>query len=449
MNHSAYKDEQLDQLAALGNVAQFISFSPGKHQRFSRIAGEPANKRYRTASSAICALLESSSERRINIRSFTPEKRQGNEFVYGLDRAEDALSAIDRLSLSGMYVIANETIDVNDGGVSGVAQGGLFEFAPGATPRIVETGAVTTLDTEHAKKVLHKVYNACPTLPTEESLRVEFSIHPLKRGVRKDHTILWEAEESSAGALHAELRWPNLFSELIGDKTFGLLVADSFGFRVPHTTVLCRKIPPFSFGTSTGEDLLWMRTAPRQAEPGLFPTVRGWTDPFKLMEDNVQPEKLASVLVQQEVKAQFSGAMITSKNGGAIIEGVKGFGDDFMLGKSGPAKLPSAVHSLAEELHSDLRKQLGRVRIEWAYDGEKIWVIQLQQITIESSGKTIVAGTSDREITFEASKGLDALRALIQSEGDRSFSICLVGNIGMTSHFADVLRRHKIPSRIA
>src|SRR6267378_6225247 len=43
-----YKDESLDRLANLGNVAQFVSFGPDLQQRFSRISGFDPNHRFRT-----------------------------------------------------------------------------------------------------------------------------------------------------------------------------------------------------------------------------------------------------------------------------------------------------------------------------------------------------------------------------------------------------------------
>ncbi len=375
--------------------------------------------------------------------------RQGNEFIYGLDKVQAAVSAINRLTASGMFVIANETIDINDGGVSGVSQGGLFEFAPGATPRIVENGAVATLREPEAVHILSGVYNVKPSLPQEHDLRVEFSIHPHRCGFRKTNTLLWEAEETEADCLQASLRWPNLFSELIGDKVFGLLVADAYGYAVPSTTVICRKIPPFRFGRPTGEDEVWMRTAPRQAEPGLYPTVRGWTDPFKIMQESANANEPASLLIQEEVPAKYSGALISSADGAALIEGVLGFGDEFMLGKSGPTKLPDIVRSQLTVLHSEMQCKLGGVRIEWAYDGTQIWILQLQQIRAMSMGRTIVPGEFEREVDFDVTQGLNELRILLEDIRGKQVGVRLVGNVGMTSHFADVLRRSRIPSRIS
>ncbi|WP_433968612.1 hypothetical protein [Tunturiibacter gelidiferens] len=334
-------------------------------------------------------------------------------------------------------------------GVSGVAQGGSFEFAPGATPRIVESGAVATLHEPEAVRILAGVYHVEPDVPKEHDLRVEFSIHPHRCGVRNTNTILWEAEQTDAENLHAPLRWPNLFSELIGDKVFGLLVADAYGYLVPRSSVISRKIPPFSFGRPTGEDEVWLRTAPMQPEPGLYPTVRGWTDPFKIMESSEGSGQLASLLIQDEVRAKYSGAMISATNGGALIEGVFGFGDDFMLGKSGPVELPAEIQNRLLTMHSAIQTALGGVRIEWAFDGSEIWILQLQQIQAMSAGRTIVSGNVDHEVEFDVTRGLSELRLLLSEMEGRAWGVRLIGNVGMTSHFADVLRRSQIPSRIS
>ncbi|HSY35619.1 MAG TPA: hypothetical protein VK814_07715 [Acidobacteriaceae bacterium] len=447
MNLSLFKDEQLNHLAEIGNVAQFASFAPNLSSRFSRISEHVPNAKFSSVDRTLEILFASSRDGCVNIRSFVPEQRQGNEFVYGLRDIGSAASAISRIAATGMYVIVNETIDVNDGGVSGVAQGGLYEFAPGATPRIVETGAVATLEEEKARGILSRVYRVDPELPKQTDLRVEFSIHPQKCGVYKSNTLLWEAEQTDVSELRGQLRWPNLFSELIGDKTFGLLVADAYGYEIPRTTVVSRQLPPFTFGELTGESMIWMRTAPRQAEPGLFPTIRGWTDPFKMMQEPSNSNEIASLLIQEEVKSKYSGALVSDTQGDCLIEGVSGFGDDFMLGKLGPVALPDGLIRQLRMIHDDLSEKLGSIRLEWAFDDDKIWVLQLQQVGAMSFGNVIVPGEVHDEIEFDVSRGLEPLRILIKTLDIRT-GIRLVGKVGMTSHFADVLRRNRIPSRI-
>ncbi|MCH3812478.1 hypothetical protein LZB82_09005, partial [Campylobacter jejuni] len=71
-----------------------------------------------------------SPEARVNIRSYHPEDPRSREFVYGLETVEAALEAAERLVRERLFILVNETVDVTDGGVSGVVHGGIIEFAP-------------------------------------------------------------------------------------------------------------------------------------------------------------------------------------------------------------------------------------------------------------------------------------------------------------------------------
>jgi len=152
-----YKDEALDRLAAYGNVAQFASFGPALAPRYSRILNHSPNENL-SLDVAAKALMAASPERKINIRSFRPESHQGNEFLYGLDDIRAIVAKVRYLAMSGLFVILNETIDVNDGGVSGVLQGSVIEFASGGTPRVVDTARTVSLRQSTGIKVLESVY---------------------------------------------------------------------------------------------------------------------------------------------------------------------------------------------------------------------------------------------------------------------------------------------------
>src|SRR5260370_14596990 len=246
-----FKDARLDQLAKWGNVAQFVSFGPDLEQRFSRIRGFEPNHRFSEAREALTTLLDRSPERRVNIRSFKPDDPQGHEFVYGIHSADIAVEQLARLTASGLWVIVNETVDVNDGGVSGVVHENVMEFAPGETPRVVESGRIVSVSRDLGEHLLHAVYGFIPKVPKEPELRIEFTIHPLRRRFAVEHTIIWELQEVPASHLAAIPKWPNSFSEFIGDNVFGLLLADAIGRMVPRTTVLGRNFVRFAFGTVT------------------------------------------------------------------------------------------------------------------------------------------------------------------------------------------------------
>jgi hypothetical protein len=443
-----YKDARLDELANHGNVAQFVSFAPNLQQRFSRVAGFQPNHVFESLPQAIASLIESAPESRVNLRSFRPDSPQGNEFIYGLTKPDEVEAQLRRLAGAGLHVIVNETVDVNDGGVSGVVHEGVMEFAPGGTPRIVEGGQIVSVTRTVGTRLLKIVYNFEVELPKPSALRVEFSVHPVARGHKRSHTIIWETQDIPEQDIRPGLRWPNAFSELIGDKAFGLLIADCIGLQVPNTTVLARTLAPFTFGQTSGSGVKWLRTCPRIPEPGFFPTVRGWTDPFRLVEELPFRDRLASVLVQDEVNAKFSGAMLTGTENQPIIEGVQGFGDEFMLGRIGADALDATLMNKLEKLHAGMLECVGSARMEWAFDGETVWVLQLQQEEAISSGRVIVPGETDSDVEFEVNAGIGGLRQLVDLVSGKRIGINIIGDVGMTSHIADILRRHRIPSRI-
>lgn len=444
-----HKDTVLDRLAAVANVAQFVSFAPDLRQRHSRIRGYAPNHRFQGPEDATAALLAASPEGSVNIRSYTPERPKSREFVYGVRSAAEAARHIRRLAGEGLYTIANETIDVHDGGVSGVIFGDLLEFAPGDTPRCVEKPGTVAFPRAQGLRVLETVYGFRPALDFDPSVRVEFSLHPLRRGVRQDHTIVWEMEPFSSTPTVPPVRWPNHFSRLLGDKAFGLLVADALGLPVPATTIIARAVPPVRFGRPAGTGETWLRTCPKEQVPGKFTTHHGWVDPFRLLTDeDPAGDQLASILAQEGIEAHYSGALLTTADGQPLIEGVAGRGDQFMLGRAAPAALPAAMEERIRTLWDRARTHVGPVRIEWVHDAREPWVVQLHCGASLSTRDEIYPGDASHFVRFPVSGGLDALRSLIERVRGTKEGIVLVGDVGITSHMGDLLRKAEIPSRL-
>jgi hypothetical protein len=444
-----FKDAVLDSLANHGNVAQFVSFSPSLQVRYSRIAGFPPNATFESVRQAIQAILNASIEQSVNVRSYHPDHPKSREFLYGLREIHDVEAALKRLAAQGLYTIVNETVDVNDGGVSGVALSDVVEFAPGDTPRCVEKPGILSLPRGTGLAMLQRVYGFAPTFPTGR-WRIEFSIHPVQRGHRQGHTILWEAEHEGSEQKAPQVRWPNRFSRFVGDKAFGLLLADCLGFAVPLTQVISRSVAPFSFGRSTGTGEPWIRTCPFEPVPGRFTTLRGWTDPFKLLaREDPDGQYLASVLSQEGVRAVYSGAAIGSRNQKPIIEGVSGIGSQFMLGRQPAEQLPkdavSAVGDLMERVFALVG---GTIKVEWAFDEDLVWILQMQQLDDEVHDTVIVAGEAKEFRRFDAREGIDRFRDFVEAAREANAGVILRGAVGITSHFGDILRRSRVPSRI-
>lgn len=444
------KDQSIDELAQTANVAQFVSFAPdgrgGLTQRSCRVHGFEPNVGFLDAHQALHILLSRSPERRINLRSYAPQDPRSHEFVYGLDDAGEALANALRLAAEGLFVIANETIDIHDGGVSGVVEGDVIEFAPDDTPRCVEKAGVASFSRDFGLAILSKVYGIRPDFGDTARTRIEFSLHPLARGWKRTHVVAWERETTVETAPRPSLSWPNRFSRHIGDKVFGLLVADELGLPVPRTVCVGRRVAPFVFGRPTGSPEVWTRTCPREPEPGLFTTRKGWIDPFKLLAiEDPDGTAIVSVLRQDAVPARHSGAAIVTADGRLAVEGKAGEGDGLMLGVDHHEPLPTAVCRDVSEAYARLEQSLGPSRFEWVHDGSRVWVVQLHLGATSSSATTLVPGTCSHWVAFEASQGLDALRGVLRDlpvDG----GLRIVGRIGLTSHLADLIRKAGRPA---
>jgi len=446
---SHYKDAVLNDLAQDANVAQFVSFSPDLDLRFGRLYEMEPNPHFESLTEALETILETSPENEVNVRSFDPDDPKSKEFVYGLSDLNEIEATVRRLAGNGLHTIVNETIDVEDGGVSGVVLGDVIEFAPEDTPRAVERPGTASLPRDLGLRLLDTVYGFKPALDYDSTVRVEFSIHPLRRGFRREHTIIWELEE--VGSLHTdtEIVWPNRFSRFMGDKAYGLLVADLLGLPVPACTVFGRSIAPFRFGQETGSSEIWVRTAPNEQVPGKYTTTHGWTDPFLLMqEEDPDGENISSLVIQQNVDAKYSGGLVSTEDGKVTVEGVKGYGDKFMSGKADTTDLPDDVHKKVLSLYEKAYQKLGPVRLEWAVDANQAWIIQFHLGSTESIGRTIYPGEADTYRHFDVQDGLETLRELIEQVKGTGEGVIVHGNVGVTSHFGDILRKARIPSEI-
>lgn len=446
------KDDRLDRLADSGNVAQFVSCGPGDEPRLRhhRIVGDPNLDASRPAE-AIGALLRASAAGSINVRSFRPDQDKGCPFHYGIRNAQDAVSLVRELARDGYLTIVNETVDVNDGGVSGVALGGILEFAPDDTPRTVEKEGVASLPLGLGIRLLQIVYGFVPELLDEKGDRLEFSVHPSRVGYRRSHTLWWEVEpEATTDELTPRFDWPNKFSRHIGDKAFGLLIAHLVGLPVPRTTVISRRVAPFGFGQPTLTGETWIRTCPTEQAPGRYTTLAQWTDPYALLaKEDPHGDAIASVLAQHGVDPDWSGATMAGADSDDYVQGVSGRGDAFMLGERAPEPLPDHVLADVRALTRTARQSLGPVRMEWVHDGKRAWVVQLhiaRQFFFDAS--VVSAGEADTWLDFRVPDGLDALRSLVGQALEQGCGIRIHGAVGLTSHVGDLLRRAGIPGRL-
>jgi hypothetical protein len=461
-SRALFKDQVLDHIAATANVAQFVSFAPGSElsQRFCRIRGLEPNHRFESVEEAVAKLLESSPEGMVNIRSFDPERPEGNPFPKRLKSLDKVLERLFELGAGrGLYTIVNETIDESDGGISGVSHRGVLDFAPDATPRCVDDQSIDTaaLPFELGMRLLNSVYGFEPDLRGLEGARIEFSIHPEPRGWLHGHTIIWQLEQRPARDLSVTADWPNRFSRLLGDKAFGLALASAAGLPVPRTTAFGRRFFPFSFGESIGSGELWTRTCPEVKCPGFFGSVPRWHDPYAILADPTvldsypkgpPPVPLASVIVQEGVLARYSGRAILRDDEIFEVGGVPGDGGAFMLGRTAASRLPEEVIQAVRDTISRARASLGPVGVEWVYDGNLAWIVQIDRKHACPEDTTVEDGLE--WIEFRASpepERIEEFRNVVFGLRGSRNGIMVIGNVSPLSHWGEIAEIHGVPAR--
>ena len=119
------KDRSLDELARVVTSPSSSASRLRAAAPYSNLAASQDTDRIYvpTNREAIASLLSASPDGTINLRSFTPDSPRSRDFHYGIGDVDEAYTLVERLSADGLFVIANETVDVSDGGVSGVVQG--------------------------------------------------------------------------------------------------------------------------------------------------------------------------------------------------------------------------------------------------------------------------------------------------------------------------------------
>ena len=442
------KDETLWELSQTNNVARFISFDQNLNLRYSRISVNDSEISG-SAIEVIANLMNLCGS--VNIRTFLAEQSSGNPFVYGLTDTNDVFEKISKYGKMGYFCLVNETISVNDGGISGVVDQGIVEFSPDDTPRAVEKPGICALSLDLATKILSKVYGVDDPIPSEPGKRVEFSLHPNRVGIRNERVLVWESSSSQLQETYETYpTWPNNFSRHIGDKVFGLLIANAIGLPVPFGSVVGRRVSPFTFGESTNSGEVWIRTCPFIQEPGKYTTTRNWTDPFALMQtEDPENKNIQALIFQEGVLASFSGATYPDRVT-PTIEGVMGTGEEFMSGSRSPEILPDLVLKDVNELLRIAEERVANpVRIEWVHDGTRAWVVQMHVVPKNSLMKeSLLPEKIDDWIEYEPNTGISELMKIITVAKRNGSGVVIMKSIGITSHIGDLLRKNSIPFKL-
>jgi hypothetical protein len=134
-------------------------------------------------------------------------------------------------------------------------------------------------------------------------------------------------------------------------------------------------------------------------------------------------------------------------DGSVLVEGVAGMGDLFMLGERPPESVPAAVEDDVRRLVQAAADVLGPVRIEWAHDGHRAWVLQLHRAGLRLSGEVLNPGDAARWLPFDPDDGLERLRELAGRAHATGAGVEVTGEVGITSHVGDILRKAGVPAR--
>ena len=81
------------------------------------------------------------------------------------------------------------------------------------------------------------------------------------------------------------------------------------------------------------------------------------------------------------------------------------------------------------------------------HDNVRTWVLQLHLGATDSTGSTLVPGNAETWVEFHVERGLAPLRDMLNAL-PMGTGILLVGEVGLTSHIADVVRKAGAPARL-
>lgn len=451
------KDKVLKELSKDWNVANFVSVSPKGGTRYSTLK----KTRLRPM---IESLLKVSGTGKVNVRSFcVNEDNIKTEFVMDLETVDEVMQQVVRNQNKGLYSIINENIDPCDGGVSGIVHGNLVEFLTNGTPRHVEKGSkAITLNKEQGLKILETYYEVdlFNLKELNEKERVEFTITKDKR------LIIWEHKEITPTNNIINNISVNLESNFIKtttEKVFGLLYLDSLNIKIPKTSMENSIGNIITFGKETSKENLTEnivhRAAPSRFTPGDLDNVKekynkDIKEHVKLFDNQMKEVKF---ITQEEIKTKYVGAGIFQEDGEYTIEYSEGDGQAFMLGKVKPLEQGSLDKKVKGQLNQVSLRLRGvtnqKLKIEFITDESlKLYLVQLNFLDSHINEKGTENTGEGETLTFKTEGKTPSDLAneldLLKSKGKNITHVTLIGDIGYTSHFCDVVNLRTINHNI-
>jgi hypothetical protein len=134
------------------------------------------------------------------------------------------------------------------------------------------------------------------------------------------------------------------------------------------------------------------------------------------------------------------------------IHGVRGEGDDFMLGDAATVDIPAYVNRAVRSTYDRARKIFGPVEIEWVFDGVTGWIVQInvqkrlpQEATLDNSIEWVDFLYTKGQIEDFRHKVI-----ALQENNKRHLSkkgIRVFGNVSPLSHWGEIAEVHGVPAQ--
>jgi hypothetical protein len=156
------------------------------------------------------------------------------------------------------------------------------------------------------------------------------------------------------------------------------------------------------------------------------------------------PAPLASIIIQEAVLAEYSGRALFRSIDDIEIQGVAGEGGAFMLGEKKNENLPQKLIKAVRETYEHTHHVVGPSGIEWVFDGNNVWVVQLN-IT-DSSIQQAILDKNIEWVEFHFAKGkLEEFRQKVMEFRGSDKGIIIIGDVSPLSHLGEIAENQGVP----
>ena len=115
-----------------------------------------------------------------------------------------------------------------------------------------------------------------------------------------------------------------------------------------------------------------------------------------------------------------------------------------MLGEQKDEKLPQKIVKAVRETYEFTHHFVGPSGVEWVFDGNAVWVVQLNQA--DSQKQQVSFDNNIEWVEFHFSKGkLEDFRRKVMELRGSSKGIIIIGGVSPLSHLGEIAENQGIP----